>query len=101
MSKKDFSLDTADALNLPLPTQPPKIAEKTTVLPVSKPLKSPAKPVEKGSMVDSLIFDEKERRRSITIHISIPLIKELDSIAHEKDVSRSILVETLLKKALT
>jgi hypothetical protein len=98
MSKKDFSADIAKALMPPVPQADTPV--KTAAVPASRPLKPAPKPVEQGSMADSLVFGEKERRRSITVHILEPLIDKLDAVAQEKKVSRGLLVETLLSKAL-
>jgi len=98
MSKKDFSADIAKALMPPTPQ--PDMPVKTAALAAAKPVKSAPRPVEQGNMADSLVFGEKERRRSITVHILEPLIDKLDAVAQEKRVSRGLLVETLLSKAL-
>lgn len=100
MSKKDFSLDTADALRLPLPMKQPKPAEKAAPLTASKPSKPAPKPQGGQSMVDGLVFEKKERRKSITIHIQEALIDKLDKGAEDKNVSRSLLLETLLNQVL-
>ncbi|MDR3313019.1 MAG: ribbon-helix-helix domain-containing protein [Oscillospiraceae bacterium] len=87
--KKDFSLDTMDALTLPPPALPK--TTQTAALACKK---------EPFGVMGSLVFATKSARRTISIYLRESTILQLEQAAKNRGVSRSEMLEALLDKVL-
>jgi hypothetical protein len=95
MPKKDFSLDTFDALAMPAPApNPPK---QTAHAPTTAKKEAAPKP---NAIVENLTFATKERKQTISLYMKSGIIERLDVAAKAKNVCKSELLEGLLEQVL-
>jgi 3-hydroxy-3-methylglutaryl CoA synthase len=95
MSKKDFSLDTFDALAIPVPVS--KSSKQAAHAPTTTKKEAVTKP---GAIVENLTFAAKERKDTISLYMKVGMIERLKNAAKAKGVCKSELLEGILVQVL-